>query len=474
MINPSIFREYDIRGVAETDLTDAAVERIGKAYGTYLQNKLHGHSSAFGAKKKIVLGRDGRLSSPRIREALMRGILSTGIHVTDLGIITTPILYFSIVHLKMEGGIMVTGSHNPREFNGLKICVGKDTIHGSEIQSLRKLAEGGNFTVGQGELDHVEVITVYQKFLKEKFVLKRKLKVVVDAGNGTASVVAPKLFRDLGCEVTELFCDLDGNFPNHFPDPTEEKNLKDLMGKVVALQADLGIAFDGDADRLGVVNEKGQIIYGDRMLLLFARDLLADKKGVPIIGEVKCSKILFEDIARHGGQPIMWKAGHSLIKAKMRETGAPLAGEMSGHFFFGDRYFGFDDGVYAACRTLDILSKTGKPLSVLFEDVPELYSTPEMRVDCPDARKFEIVRKAVEYFKKSYDVIDIDGARINFPDGWGLVRASNTQPVLVMRFEANSKSKLEQIQSLVEGKIREFSKEPATRNPNDMKGYESL
>lgn len=459
MINPSIFREYDIRGRADQDLTDAAVESIGRAYATYVV-KSDANPSPVQARKRIFVGRDGRLSSPRIREALVGGILATGVDVTDLGIITTPILYFAIVQSQRDGGIMVTGSHNPKEFNGLKVCVGKDTLHGRDIQRLREMCEKKDFSTGHGKMDALDVIPVYQKFLLEKFRFRRKLKLVLDAGNGTASVVAPRLFRDLGCEVTELFCTLDGHFPNHFPDPTEEKNLRDLMREVVRLGADVGIAFDGDADRLGVVDERGKVIYGDRMLLLFARDLLSRKKGASVIGEVKCSKVLYDEIARQGGLPIMWKAGHSLIKAKMRETQAPLAGEMSGHFFFADDYFGFDDGIYAACRTLDIIDKSGRSLSDLFKDVPELYSTPELRVDCPDGRKFEVVRKAVEYFKKHYDVIDIDGVRINFADGWGLVRASNTQPVLVMRFEAGSPTRLQEIRSLVETKIQELSREP--------------
>lgn len=448
-MNPSIFREYDIRGVAEKDLTDSVVERIGKAYGTLLVKE---------GGKHMVVGRDGRLSSPRIFEGLVRSVLSAGVDVTDLGVITTPILYFTIAHLNKDGGVMITGSHNPSEFNGLKICIGRDTIHGAEIQRLRQVAEQGSFAEGKGRRDSIEIVPVYRDFLKQKFSLKRKLKVVVDAGNGTASIIAPRLFRELGCEVTELFCTLDGRFPNHFPDPTEEKNLRDLSAKVRELHADAGFAFDGDADRLGVVDEEGRMIFGDRMLLLFSRDILERERGATVIGEVKCSRILFEDIARHGGRPIMWKAGHSLIKAKMRETKAALAGEMSGHFFFADRYYGFDDGVYAACRTLDIMDRSGERLSGLFRDVPELFVTPELRLACPDDKKFELVKRAVSHFKKFYDVVDIDGARINFPDGWGLVRASNTQPVLVMRFEADTAARLEEIKSLVQNKIEELSR----------------
>jgi len=448
MINQNIFREYDIRGVADRDLIDTTVESVGKAYGTFL----HQHG-----KKKIAVGRDGRVSSPRIHAALVRGILSAGIDVTDLGIITTPILYFSIVQLQNDGGVMVTGSHNPPDQNGLKICLGKDTLFGDQIRQLGRMAEKGDFVSGAGKQDSVEIISVYQNFLKKTFKFARPLKVVVDAGNGAASVVAPRLFRELGCEVTELFCTLDGKFPNHFPDPSEEKNVQDLIRKVKEIKADIGLAFDGDADRLGVVDETGKLLYGDRLLLIMALDLLTRQKGAQIIADVKCSTVLYDEIGKHGGKGIMWKTGHSLIKAKMRETKAPLAGEMSGHFFFGENYFGFDDGIFAACLAVNILAKSGKSFSALLDGVPEYFSTPEMRVECPDEKKFEIVKKAVEYFKGKYDVIDIDGARINFPDGWGLIRASNTQPVLVMRFEAHSKEKLQEIQSLVESKIREFS-----------------
>jgi phosphomannomutase/phosphoglucomutase len=447
-LNPNIFREYDIRGLADRDLTDEAVDKIGRAYGTFLRQR---------GKSRVCVARDGRLSSPRIQKALIGGIRSTGIDVINIGVVTTPLLYFSIVTLERDGGVMVTGSHNPAEFNGLKICLGKDTLHGEEIRELGVMAGRGAFERGEGKLEAHDIIPTYRSYLKERFSFKKKLKVVVDAGNGAASVVAPELFRELGCEVTELFCDLDGTFPNHFPDPTDEKNLRDLMKKVRETGAQIGIAFDGDADRLGVVTEKGELLYGDRVLLLFARHVLAEHPGSPVIGEVKCSRVLFDDIARHGGVPIMWKAGHSLIKAKMRETRALLAGEMSGHFFFADRYFGFDDGVYAALRLLEILDRSSRPLSELLADVPHTYSTPELRFDCPDEKKFDIVKKAVEYFRERYQVIDIDGVRVNFPDGWGLVRASNTQPVLVMRFEADSGARLKEIQDLVVSKIREFS-----------------
>ncbi|HNV85339.1 MAG TPA: phosphomannomutase/phosphoglucomutase [Candidatus Omnitrophota bacterium] len=448
MINQNIFREYDIRGVADRDLTDSTVESIGKAYGTFLRQ--HG-------KKKIVVGRDGRVSSPRIHAALVRAILSAGIDVTDVGIITTPMMYFSIVQLQKDGGVMVTGSHNPPDQNGLKICLGKDTLFGDQIRELGKMAAKGDFVSGAGKTDSVEMIPIYQEFLKKIFKFARPLKVVIDAGNGASSVVAPKLFRDLGCEVTEMFCTLDGTFPNHFPDPSEEKNVQDLIRKVREIKADIGLAFDGDADRLGVVDETGKLLFGDRLLLIMALDLLTRQPGAQIIADVKCSTVLYDEIRKHGGRGIMWKTGHSLIKAKMRETKAPLAGEMSGHFFFAENYLGFDDGIFAACLAVNILAKSGKRFSALLDGVPEYFSTPEMRIECPDEKKFEIVKKAVEYFKKEYDVIDIDGARINFPDGWGLVRASNTQPVLVMRFEAHSEEKLQAIRKLVESKIREFS-----------------
>lgn len=449
MVNPQIFREYDIRGIADKDLTDEAVIEIAHAYGTYLRER---------GKRTASLGRDCRLSSPRVSDAFIEGLLSTGIDVTDIGVVTSPIFYFSIVHLKLDGGAMITASHNPPEFNGCKVCWGKDTLYGEEIQLIRKMAEKGKYATGNGELKKFDVVGPYIKFMKDNFKFKRKLKVAVDAGNGTAGPIAPQILRNSGCEVIELYCDMDGRFPNHIADPTVPKNMVKLIETVKREHCDVGIGYDGDADRIGVVDDKGNLIYGDRLLILYAREVLERKPGAKIIGEVKSSQYLYRDIKEHGGVPIMWKTGHSLIKAKMREEKAEIAGEMSGHMFFSDGYFGFDDAIYASMRLLAILDKTGKSVSELLSTVPTTYVTPEIRIACPDDKKFEVVEQATKYFKQHYEVIDIDGARVVFPDGWGLVRASNTQPALVMRVEADTPERVEEIKKLIESKVAEFSK----------------
>jgi phosphomannomutase/phosphoglucomutase len=445
-VNPDIFREYDIRGVADRDLTDAASECIGKAFGTYAQS--------FG-KKNVVIGRDCRLSSPRLQKVLLKTLLSTGLNVVDIGVCPTPVFYFSLHHLDKEGGMQVTGSHNPPDQNGFKICIGKSTIFGEEIQKIRKVCETGHFTAGEGKAETCDIIPAYQKHVAENINLERSLRVIIDAGNGTAGPVAPKLIRDLGCEVEEMYTEMDGRFPNHHPDPTVPKNIAELIGRVKNERFDCGIAYDGDADRLGIVDDKGNILWGDQLLILFGREILSRRPGATIISEVKSSKTLFDDIAKHGGKPIMWKTGHSLIKEKMRETGAAVAGEMSGHIFFSDRYFGFDDAIYASCRLLEILSKSNKPLSSMLADVPKMYSTPEIRMECPEHLKFKVVKELTERFKRQkYDVVDIDGARVTFDDGWGLVRASNTQPVLVLRFEAASEKRRDEIRALIEGELK--------------------
>ena len=444
-MNLNIFREYDIRGVAERDLTDEVTRLIGKAFGTYAQS--------FG-KKNVVLARDCRLSSPRLHKTLLDAVLSTGMDVVDIGICPTPVFYFSLFHLDRDGGIQITGSHNPPDQNGFKVCIGKSTIFGQEIQRIGKLCEKGNFAEGEGSLSACDIIPAYQEYIVGNIKLDRSLKVIVDAGNGTAGPVAPDLMRRLGCEVEEMYCEMDGNFPNHHPDPTVPKNIEEIIGRVKSGEYACGIAYDGDADRLGVIDDKGAIMWGDQLLILFAREVLERKPGSVIISEVKSSKALFDDIARHGGKPIMWKTGHSLIKEKMKETKAAVAGEMSGHIFFDDRYFGFDDAIYSSCRLLEILSKSDKPLSEMLSDVPKMYSTPEIRMKCPEEIKFKAVEELTEYFKSSgYDVVDIDGARITFEDGWGLVRASNTQPVLVLRFEAASEKRRDEIRNLIEGRL---------------------
>jgi phosphomannomutase/phosphoglucomutase len=444
-INPQIFREYDIRGVVGKDLTPDVVRRLAQGFGT--------HMVALGYHD-LVVGRDGRLSSKSLSEAVIEGLLSTGCHVTDIGLCPTPVYYFSIFHLDKEGGIMMTGSHNPPEFNGLKISVGKSTIFGEQIQDLRQLVEKGKFASGQGKMSQYEIIKPYQDHIKNNIQLKKKVKVVIDAGNGTAGLVAGPLLRALGCEVGELYCDVDGRFPHHFPDPTIPENLKDLIERVKKTKADTGIAYDGDADRIGVVDDQGNILWGDQLMILFSRDILKSQKGATFIAEVKCSQNLFEDVQHHGGKAIMWKTGHSLIKEKMKNEKAVLGAEMSGHLFFADRYFGYDDAIYASCRIVELLSRTDQKLSQLLEDVPKTSITPEIRVDCPDEIKFQVVERVKEELQKIYPVIDVDGVRVQFGDGWGLVRASNTQPVLVLRFEAPTEKRLAEIKKWVEDKVQ--------------------
>jgi len=423
---------------------------LGQGYATYL--------SRF-RKKKIVVGRDGRLSSPSLRDSLIQGLLAGGMEIIDIGVCPTPVFYFSLFHFDQEGGIMITGSHNPPEFNGFKVCVGKETIYGEEIQNLRRIIEEGNFVQGSGTITYKEIIPTYQDYLWQNIRLQRKIKIVIDSGNGTAGAVAPKIFRTLGCEVEELYSEIDGRFPNHHPDPTIPENMKDLITKVKETGAEVGFGYDGDADRIGVVDHLGNIIWGDQLLILFARDILKKNPGATIISEVKCSQNLYEDIARHGGRGIMWKAGHSLLKSKMKAEKALLGGEMSGHIFFADRYFGYDDAIYASGRLLEILSQTEKRIPELFSDLPKTYSTPEIRVDCPDEIKFNLVEKVRDSFRQEYPIVDVDGVRIIFPDGWGLVRASNTQPVLVLRFEARSPERLKEIRALVENRVSQISRQ---------------
>jgi phosphomannomutase/phosphoglucomutase len=444
-INPQIYREYDIRGVVEKDLTPDIARRLGQGFGTHIV-KL--------GRKDLVVGRDGRLSSKAFQEALIEGLTSTGCHVVDVGICPTPVYYFSIFHLDKDGGMMVTGSHNPPEFNGFKVSVGKSTIFGEEIQKLGKLIEKGDFVTGKGDVSTYEIIPPYQDTLRKNIRLGKKMKVVIDSGNGTAGPVAAPLLRDLGCELEELYCKVDGHFPNHFPDPTIPENLTDLIARVKKTEAAAGIAYDGDADRIGVADDQGNIIWGDQLMILFSREILKERKGATFVAEVKCSQNLFNDIEKHGGKAIMWRTGHSLIKQKMKEEKAVLGGEMSGHLFFADRYFGYDDAIYASCRLIELLSKTDRKLSQLLEDVPKTIITPEIRVACRDEIKFKVVEKVREELKKEYPVIDVDGVRVKLEDGWGLVRASNTQPVLVLRFEALTEKTLQEIKKLVEDKVQ--------------------
>lgn len=450
-IKKEVFRAYDIRGIVDKDFDEEWVEVFGKTCGTYFLEKGY---------KKCVVGRDCRHSSPNYQKALVKGLLSTGIDVVVLPMVPTPVFYFAVKHLNLNSGVMITASHNPPEFNGFKVWAGQDTIHTTEIESLYHLMKKGKFAKGEGFASEFDVIPIYIEEIVNGIKLKNPVKVVVDGGNGTSGNICKEILKKIGCEVHCLYCDPDPNFPNHHPDPTVLENIKDLRAKVVEVGAHLGIGFDGDGDRIGVVDEKGDILYGDQILTIFAREVLKEHPGAKIIGEVKCSHLLYKDIEKHGGTPIMWKTGHSLIKAKMREEGAILAGEMSGHMFFSDRYYGYDDAIYAGARLIEIISQNPeKKLSTYLSDWPKTYNTPEIRMECPEKIKFQVVDKAKAYFKEhagNGQVIDVDGIRINFKDGWGLIRASNTQPVLVLRFEAESEQRLKEIREFFEKPLKQW------------------
>ena len=442
-----IFREYDIRGVVGRDLTDDVVRDIGRGFGTYVLR--HGG-------KSISLGGDVRPSTEGFRALIIEGALSTGLNVVDIGVVPTPVLYYSLYVLPVDGSLMITGSHNPPDMNGFKLNLGQDSVYGEEIQNIRKIIEAGDYEEGSGSVSSADILEQYKAAVLERVKLERPLKVVADCGNGCGSLVAVELLRSLGCEVISLFCEPDGDFPNHHPDPTVLEYITDLIAAVKEHKADIGIGYDGDADRVGVVDENGEVVYADKMLALLAREVLA-KGPAEIVFDVKCSQALVEDIEAHGGTPVMWKTGHSLLKKKISESGSPLGGEMSGHMVLAEGYYNIDDAVYASCRILQMLSRTDETLSEMVATIPKYYSTPEIRGEAKDdATKFEIVEKAVEYFTANYDVIDVDGVRILFGDGWGLVRASNTQPVIVMRFEARTEARLAEIQETVTGKLREF------------------
>lgn len=449
MLKSTIFREYDIRGVADSELLSEDIEQLGRGLGTYIRR----HAGA-----SVSLGRDCRVSSTRLRDALLKGLMAAGCDVVDIGVVPTPVLYYSKQHLKTQGAIMITGSHNPPEYNGFKSMAGSETLHGEAIQDVRKLIEGGDFESGSGNVRTVDAVTPYVDEIASQFKFDRRVKLVADAGNGTAGPVIHRIFEKLNIDVTELFFEMDGTFPNHHPDPTMPANLKDLVDGVREKQAELGIAFDGDSDRIGAVDENGNVIYGDMLLLIYGREILTRKPHATFIGEVKCSQVLYDELAKAGGKPIMYRTGHSLIKAKMKQEHAELAGEMSGHMFFADRYYGYDDALYAACRLIEIVSRSGQPLSAQLADIPKMVSTPEIRVDTPDEVKFDVVARVAENFKARYDTVDIDGVRVNFPHGWGLVRASNTQPVLVMRFEAENEALLKQYQTEMEQVVDEAKK----------------
>ena len=441
MLKPSIFREYDIRGIADEELLDADVETLGRALATYLIR----HSG-----RTICLGCDCRLSGPRLHDALLKGLMAAGSHVLDIGTVPTPVLYYSAVHFAADGAIMITGSHNPPEYNGFKAVCGTETLYGQAIQDVYKLISANDFESGEGSVKQTDAVTPYVDEIAAQFQFDRKVKVVLDAGNGTTGPVVHRVLEKLNVEPVELFFEMDGHFPHHHPDPTVLSNLKELKQAVGKHKADFGVAFDGDGDRIGAVDEHGNVIYGDMLLLIFGREILTRKPGSTLIGEVKCSQILYDKLKELGGNPIMFKTGHSLIKAKMKQEHAELAGEMSGHMFFADRYYGYDDAIYATCRLIEIVAKSGKSLSSQLEDVPKRVSTPELRIDCPDEAKFQVVSKVAEIMRGHHQIVEVDGVRVPFEHGWGLVRASNTQPVLVMRFEAESKKLLETYQHKIE------------------------
>lgn len=493
MISPGIFREYDIRGVVDVDLTKDVARLIGWAFAKYLEEHAQpsdNMASDMDEGLTVTVGRDVRLHSEKLCNGLIEGITTAGVNVIDIGVCPTPLLYFSLYNTNVDGGIMITGSHNPPEFNGLKLCVGKEALYGDSIQEIRKIVERENPAFDETtkikmleKVEYIEIIPFYLNYLREQFVFQYQIieppiKVVVDSGNGTAGAIAPIILREMGCDVIELFSEPDGYFPNHHPDPTIPENLETLIKTVKDNKADLGVAYDGDADRIGVVDEKGEIVWGDRLMIIYARDILKEWPGTTFVSEVKASQVLYDEISRAGGNPIMWKAGHSLIKAKMREVEAVLGAEVSGHIFFADRFYGYDDAIYATCRLIEILKRerlieirkmkeqglqgeVKRGISFLLQDVPTTITTPEIRVPCPDEKKFQVVEVVKEIFSQGKppadrppvpvrDVITVDGIRVVFDGGWGLIRPSNTQPVLVLRFEADSEEKLATIMGYME------------------------
>jgi phosphomannomutase / phosphoglucomutase len=447
-ISQTIFRQYDVRGIVGTDLTDEVAYALGRGYAAYLKTK--------GIVGAVAVGRDNRPSGDALRDALVRGLTECGVDVVDVGVVPTPLLYWALHHEPVVGGIQITGSHNPPEYNGFKMCLGSGSIHGAEIQALYQLILAGSFPSGHGAVTSVAVIDRYVADIAARIGPIRRadgstIKVVYDCGNGAGALVAPQLMAALGVEAIGLFTESDGTFPNHHPDPTVPENLADCIAAVRSSGAEIGVAFDGDADRIGVVDGTGKIIWGDHILILYARDVLSRTgKGQPIIFDVKCSQALTDEIEKAGGVAVMWKTGHPLIKDKMKELHAPIAGEMSGHMFFTESFYGHDDALYAAARLLRILADSGQRIDQLLADVPPFVSTPELRIDTDETAKFAIVERAAAHFKATHDVIDVDGVRVLFGDGWGLLRASNTQPVIVARFEASSEERLAAIREEME------------------------
>ena len=445
-----IFRQYDIRGVVGPEVDAGLAEQIGRAFATRLIRLRGGNAGAL----RVAVGRDNRLSSDELAAAVIRGIVGTGANVVDVGTVPTPVHSFAVAYLETDGGIQITGSHNPAEYNGFKLSVGGRSLYGDAIQEVRSLIEQADYESGTGQVETRPILDDYVREIPAKFNISRPIRVVVDCGNGTGSVVAVDLLKALGpnVEVDALFCESDGTFPNHHPDPVVDKNLADLIARVRETGADVGIAFDGDADRIGAVDDRGQIVRGDTLLLLYGLDLLRRRgPGQPVVFDVKCSQALPEVLSQAGGRPIMSQTGHSLIKERMKREGALLAGELSGHIMFGDEYYGFDDALYGACLLLQILSDADRPLSEITGEFPHFVSTSELRYPATEETKFGIVQRATEHFQQDHEVVDVDGARVLFGDGWGLIRASNTEPVLVARYEARSAERLEQIRGTMEG-----------------------
>jgi phosphomannomutase/phosphoglucomutase len=453
MIPAHIFREYDIRGVAERDMPSPLIEDLGRALGTFLVRD---------GRRRIALGRDCRLSSPRLWEALRKGLLETGLTLIDIGVGPTPMMYFTVFDLDLDGGVQITGSHNPPRENGFKMMLGKGSLFGDDIQTLRRMIEERDFARhGGGKVEEHDPLPAYVGFVRGNVKLARKdLRVAIDAGNGAGGPMALAAVRAAGIEPVALLCEMDGAFPVHHPDPSQPQNLELLRKTVLEQHLDFGIAYDGDGDRIGLVDGRGETIWGDKLMVLFSRAILARHPGAAVISEVKCSQTMYDDIEAHGGRAIMWRTGHSLIKKKMREEHAALAGEMSGHMFFADRFFGFDDAVYATLRLLEIAAESDRPIHEMLADVPLTFATPELRVHCADEAKFQLVEQVLSHYRRTHDVIDVDGARIKFDGGWGLVRASNTQPVLVLRFEAASEARLAQIRSEVEAVVSSLNGAP--------------
>ena len=448
MVSRNIFRQYDIRGNVERELTDEVVTKIARAFAVYARRAGY---------RQVLIGRDNRKSSPRFRELVVESLIASGCEVVDLGVVITPMFYFAARHLGLQAGLMITASHNPGEDNGFKILLGESTIYGEQIQELYRMVEREESmeAVG-GSVREVDIAPEYFAMIKSRIQLgPRKLKVAIDCGNGTASLFAPQLFRELGCEVVELYCESDPDFPNHHPDPVKVENCQDLIKVVQAENADLGLGFDGDGDRLGVVDREGNIIWGDMLMILFWREILPRYPNAECIVEVKCSQALIDEIERLGGRPVIYKTGHSLIKAKMKEMDAVFTGEMSDHLFFADEYYGYDDALYAAARLLRILSNSEETITEMLASVPRYYATPELRVKSTDEEKFRVVDQVLEHFRSRYEVIDVDGARILFDDGWGLVRASNTGPELIVRCEGTSPEGLERIKQELFGYLRQ-------------------